>query len=500
MNKPKNVSFLSSIRDALWPIYGREHLKFLPMAFIISCVLFNYTLLRNIKDTLLVNATGGSEVLTFVKFFVVIPAVFIFFMIYTKISQRFTKKALFYIVLVPFLAYFALFAAVLYPNLELLHPTTSADWLQSFLPATFKPFVAVYRYWIFSSFYMMAELWGSVVLSLLFWQFANDVTKVPEAKRFYAHFYLIGNLAVIGAGQALSYFAGLKKSLPPTVDAWAISQNYLIVAVLLAGLLMIGLYYFLNERVFLDPTFLPEAGEAPKKKKKPKLGIGESIKFLLHSKYLALIGILVVSYGMCINFVEITWKNQLSLQFADKNDYAAFMGTFYTILGASTFLVVLIGSSVVRKFGWKKGAMATPIVIGITSAIFFFCMLFPGVVEPLTLVFGITPLFLTVIMGSIQNILSKSTKYALFDPTKEMAYIPLSDDLKMRGKAAVDVVGARFGKSGAALLQAGMFLAIGPVEVLAPILALLVLAIVFIWTGAVSNLYTRFVQIGGEKE
>lgn len=500
MNKSKSVSFLASVRDTLWPIYGREHLKFLPMAFIISCVLFNYTLLRNIKDTLLVNATGGSEVLTFVKFFVVIPAVFVFFMIYTKISQKFSKKALFYIVLTPFLVYFALFALVFYPNLDLLHPTASADWLQSFLPQTFKPFVAVYRYWIFSSFYMMAELWGSVVLSLLFWQFANDVTKVPEAKRFYAHFYLIGNLAVIGAGMALSYFAGLKKTLPATVDAWAVSQNYLIAAVLAAGFIMIALYYYLNESVLKDPSFLPEVGQAPKKKKKPKMSIGESIRFLLNSQYLALIGVLVVAYGMCINFVEITWKNQLSLQFADKNDYAAFMGTFYTILGASTFVVILVGSSVVRKFGWKKGAMATPIVIGVTSAIFFLCMLFPGVVEPLTLVFGITPLFLTVVMGSIQNIMSKSTKYALFDPTKEMAYIPLSDDLKMRGKAAVDVVGARFGKSGAALLQAGMFLAIGPVEVLAPILAVMVLGIVFIWTGAVSKLYALFVQAGGEKE
>jgi ATP:ADP antiporter, AAA family len=34
--------------------------------------------------------------------------------------------------------------------------------------------------------------------------------------------------------------------------------------------------------------------------------------------------------------------------------------------------------------------------------------------------------------GTVQNILSKATKYAFFDPTKEMAYIPLDQNAKVR--------------------------------------------------------------------
>ena len=38
---------------------------------------------------------------------------------------------------------------------------------------------------------------------------------------------------------------------------------------------------------------------------------------------------------------------------------------------------------------------------------------------------GFTPLMLAVMIGAGQNILSKGSKYSLFDPCKEMSYIPL---------------------------------------------------------------------------
>lgn len=38
--------------------------------------------------------------------------------------------------------------------------------------------IAILRNWTFCLFYVMAELWGSVVVSLLFWGFANQVRQL----------------------------------------------------------------------------------------------------------------------------------------------------------------------------------------------------------------------------------------------------------------------------------------------------------------------------------
>ena len=94
---------------------------------------------------------------------------------YSALDGMLTKPQLFRACIAPFMIYFLAFGLYIYPNRESLHPTTSADSLATILPGGL---VAIYRFWSYSLFYILAELWGTVVLSVLFWGLANDCTPV----------------------------------------------------------------------------------------------------------------------------------------------------------------------------------------------------------------------------------------------------------------------------------------------------------------------------------
>lgn len=489
---------MSKIREAIWPIHNDEMRKFLPMGLMMFFILFNYTILRDTKDSLVITA-AGPELLPFLKGFIVMPAAILFVLVYAKLSNHMQKETVFYSVVGSFIAFFAAFAFYIYPNREALHPdaqTIAA--LQEAWPNLQHVF-PIWGYWSYSVFYTLSELWGSVMISLLFWQFANEITKTREAKRFYAMFGLLANVSLIASGFTVRYFSNIRKSLPPEVDAWGVSLNSMMLAVAGAGIFVMLIYRWMNANILTDPRFYTPQETKGDKKNKPKLSVGESFKYLLQSKYLGYIALLVLCYGVSINLVELVWKRQLKMQFPNPNDYNAFMGAFSATTGIVTMTLILFFKGIVRKFGWLRGAMLTPIVILATGIGFFGFVFFKDELNSFVGLFGTTSLMMAVLIGAAQNILSKGTKYSLFDPTKEMAYIPLDQELKVKGKAAVDVIGGRLGKASGGYIAGGLLVATAASDILmvAPILAAVVGVVVLLWmysVGALNKMYLHLCE------
>lgn len=470
----------------------KERQKLFPLGLMFFCILFNYTILRDTKDVLMITAyKSGAEVIPFIKTYCNLPAAIGFTALYANMCDRMELKNVFYACVIPFLIFFASFALFMYPARNIIHPHAMVDVLAAQLPAGFGAPLAIVRNWSFAVFYVMAEMWGSVVTSLLFWGFANEVTTVEEAKKYYPLFGMGANVALIFSGQYVKWVSNLRGTLAPGVDAWAVSLRYLMAAVVASGGVLLAAYKYMQDNIVAKDPKMAAQKKLPRKKKE-RMSMKESANFLISSPYIRDLATLVISYGLCINIVEVSWKSKLKMAFPDPNAYSAFMGNFSSVTGTVTLVMMLLGRTIFQKFGWKVAAMVTPTMIGVTGIGFFGLTLFPGSVAPLAALAGTTPLMLAVLVGAAQNILSKSAKYSLFDPCKEMAYIPLDQESKTKGKAAIDVVGNPLGKSGGALIQQVLIFAVGSLAASTPYLAAILFAMIFVWFKAVGSLSVQF--------
>ena len=138
----------------------------------------------------------------------------------------------------------------------------------------------------------------------------------------------------------------------------------------------------------------------------------------------------------------------------------------------------------IRILGWRIGALATPLVMAVLGFPFFSSILL-GIDSPRNL-------SIAVIFGTIQTLLSKTTKYSLFDPTTQMAYIPLDEESKVKGKAAIEVLGSRMGKSGGSLVQQFLVLVFGNIISAAPVLVCLYYSVLLWWAVSANRLATLF--------
>lgn len=509
LQKPEaTTSEFGKWRTLLWPVHQWELKKLLPMLVIFFLLSFNYNILRNTKEVNIINASAAAaEVLPFIKVWVMLPGAFFLTYLFNRISERLSREHTFYVMVSIFLAYFALFTFVLYPYREHFELTQFSTWVQHYLPSGMRGLVTAIRFWPFTWFYAMSELWGSAILLVAFWGFANEVTRIEEAKRFYALFGIGANLSGIASSSLYIYFSHhqFNPSIPYGDDKWDQTQLMILLTVFCTSFLAVAVFRWLNQVVLKDPRFIP-THEPVKRKEETKKKRGSFIKdltYLAYSPYMLSIAIIVLSFGFVINSVEVLWKNQVHLLYPNKVDYAVYMNQVTLIIGfISTFIALFVTGNAIRLSGWTIAANITPVVLLVTSIGFFGSIFFPemcALSSPLTLFAGITPLALTVFFGTMQNCLSRACKYTFFDATKELAFLPLDRMTRLKGKSAIDGIISRLGKSGASVLYTFLLVFCGTLPACAPVIALCLLISICFWLLAVRYVGINFQKLTNEK-
>ena len=154
-------------------------------------------------------------------------------------------------------------------------------------------FAKLFANWTSALFYIIAEVYSSVSVGILFWQYANDVVSLTQAKRFYPLFSQMSGLAPIFAGQYVVRYASQSKDFGE-------SLHRVTMMITFSGIMICTFYKLSND--YIDKTKVVDegnggGGKATIKKKKAKMSMVESAKFLASSEYLRLIAALVLGYG-----------------------------------------------------------------------------------------------------------------------------------------------------------------------------------------------------------
>jgi ADP/ATP carrier protein family len=490
--------FSKIIKEYIWPIDKEEVKIFIPMAFLLACLLFNFGTLRSIKDSIIVPELG-AEVISFIKLWFVLPAAILFTVIYFKLSNKFDIDKLFIIIVSFFLVIVFFFGYLIFPNQDSFHfKKEKIDFLCQIYP-NFYWYIKILGKWSYTIIYIFAELWGVIVIQLMYWQFANHFFKTDQAKRLYPILNLMGNIGLIFAGFILVYSGNINwikmfsfLGIIGTSDLSAENSIKLLsIFVIIAGILAM-IFFKISFRNLTSYSAINEKIILPKKSQ-TKLSLKESILLVIRSKYIGYLVIMIMSYSLAVNLIDGPWKAKVGELYPTTSEYLNFSGNFNIALGIFGVFAAIFVSNLVRKASWRSSAMTVPLIIGVTGTILFLFIIISDIYGNKT-IWGYSLLSAAIVIGSIQSILSKSTKYSLFDSTKELAYIPLSLELRTKGKAAADIIGAKFGKSIGAILQSVAFTIVpgSSFESFYISLAIIFVIVIIIWIYSVYKLSIEY--------
>lgn len=463
MNIFKNTNFFES--------YGDEKNKVITMLIMAFLITFIYELLRPIKTALIVTAEGSSaEIIPYLRMWVVFPSSILITGIFLKLSNHFSRSKTFYIILSSFLVFFLIFTILFYPYQKTFELGNFAEFLSSKSILKTTELLLIVKYWHLSFFFVFSELWATVVLSILFWGYVNEITPMKSAKKLYGILLLVGNSSVIFSGLLGQLFSSsiFSSFIPFGANAWDKTVYGTLTFVFIMGVSIIFIFAYLDSMV-KQKNLTRES--------KIKIDIIKIFK----SHHIMYITFIVIAYNISFNMIEVLWTSKLHQIYSDPTQISAYISRTVSLTGIfSTLFALFVCKQAIQRFGWTTTALITPSICLVMGLAFLLGILLEEnfFYQMLISFLDLTPLAFIVLIGAIQISLGKASKYTLFDQTKEMAFIPLSPGEQRTGKVWIEGIVTWAGKLGAALIYQ-LFLIFG--ENLALGILYVFLTLLLIW-------------------
>lgn len=416
-------------------------------------IIFVYHILKDLKDTLVITSSdAGAEVIPFIKIWVILPFAVLVSYLFSKLYQKLGREKTLYFFVAVLLSCYAVFAFCLYPFRNELYLNHLADSLKVVLPIGCKGFITMISYWIYTFFYLAAELWAMMILTVLFWGYLNETTSVEQAKLFYPLCVFTGNCAGILSGQTSRF---LCHSLTSYLS-WQETMQWMVIIVLICGIGIMSI----NRCLF--KLYHPSISAIKSTKSSHSVSFKDSLLSIFQSRPLFCIALLVVGFGLTSNLIEVVWKESIKRVYPEPQAYNAYVNQLTSIIGALAVIMSLVSRRIFQIFNWSQVALITPVTLFMTSFVFFLSLqLSSEQLIPLSTFLNMHPFYLVMTLGSIYYVLALTAKYTIFDMCKEMAFLSIEPDQRMRAKSVIDSVGSRLGKSGSSCLYQVLLITFG---------------------------------------
>lgn len=267
--------------------------------------------------------------------------------------------------------------------------------------------------WFSALFYIWVSVY-SVLLISQFWMTANILYSASQAKRLFG---FIGSGGILGGILGGGLTNGIATSTG-TENLILVSAGILIVIALIADRLN-----RITSISMADSTTEPTSDQRD----------NSASKIILKSKHLQLIGIIITLSIMVSSFIDYEFNLIIEKSFRSIDDRTAFFGSFFALMNVTSLIIQLFLTSIIlKRFG-----------IGISL-----------ILLPVGLLIGSFGLFIYPVMLSaiLLKITDGSLKYSLDNSTREIMYLPIPLDLKLKVKPLLDIFLQRFARGIAGLI------------------------------------------------
>lgn len=300
------------------------------------------------------------------------------------------------------------------------------------------------------SFFLWVSVYGTLSATL-FWSVANDVFDTETGRKIYGF---------IGAGGTVGALAGSWLTGLIIRRAWVVTEDLLPVG---AGILLLALLpmrYLLRSAD--SENRAPVAGT--------KIRRQDGLRFILVDPYVRNMAVLLACTTFVGALLSLQYNDVLEHALSGKEEKTAFFGQLFGMVNMVAIGVqVFVTTPLHRRHG--------PI---------------PGLyVLPLVALCGVILLVFKPVLAGVQVVwvLGLGLLYSLNQSSKELLYIPTSDEVKYGAKGYIDVFVFRLGDGTAALL---MIVLSGIFETGSVAVASLALFVIAMWLLMVKRMGDRY--------